>query len=455
MYNLNEREILFLNEYSTLDMNNPELGSTALKIQRILEAMLVEFCSRYEKIASGVHLLLEQIGKDKEFISSIQKTSDKPNYRRDFHIFRQNAYEINTCGNSKKHHPFIDPTPKKLNSARESIDECLKWYFEFGIKKTVKEIESTDSIAMNALHEIFSPTLKKGEGKTVEPHKQLVEKDNQIKLPETTEEIKINPPISPKTNKHLLSIGLIIISVGLIVYFILTLNDKKQKTNSPTVIVPENPADSVSSPDTTKHKPSNNPPTNEKSTNNPPIVNETEVGKKEEKEFKPVESPEPNGTSKYILNEEFKNNEGSTEMAVLIINNNSINGAIGQKVANVFLKNKGYNNTTSLLSQQFVSDGIFERIFNGGKTDLSKHKFSEYADYFCLGKLNIHTEQSDVRPDMRKATISLEIKVVKTNNGGEIINFTIPPRFNNGIGFSNQEAIEVATNNIITYLKNY
>ena len=109
----------------------------------------------------------------------------------------------------------------------------------------------------------------------------------------------------------------------------------------------------------------------------------------------------------------------------------------------------------------FVFEGLFfpphvgrHRRFEGC-TNFSKQKFSDFADYFCLGKIDIETGPSDVRSDMTKATINLEIKVVKTTNGGEIINLTIPSPYNIGAGFSKQQAIEVATENIINYLKKY
>ena len=181
-------------------------------------------------------------------------------------------------------------------------------------------------------------------------------------------------------------------------------------------------------------------------------VTETKPGKKDEHAVEPT----TNTPVKYIVNDDFKNKEGTNEMAVLIINkDNSINADMSQKVASVFLKNNQYNNTASLLSTKFVTDGLFNKIFNGIGIDISKQKFSDYADYFCLGRLSTETNPSDYSNDMIKADLILEIKVVKTINGAAIINFTVPSQFSQGAAFKKKEAIEVATGNIITYLKNY
>ena len=153
----------------------------------------------------------------------------------------------------------------------------------------------------------------------------------------------------------------------------------------------------------------------------------------------------------YVLNDSFKNKKGSNEMAVLIINaDNSINADLSQKIAAIYKNGKGYNTTTSLLSTQFITDGLFIKVFNGEKFDFAKQKIKGYADFLCLGKLTTEITNSSVSTNMLEAALNLELKIVNTSNGAAINSFS---KNKKGIGFSKQQAIEVATENIINDLK--
>ncbi len=318
---------------------------------------------------------------------------------------------------------------------KNSAKTILKWYFTYNNKFQLSNIENLSSEEKKEIEHLFNI-----ENIAADKDKEKTIAKDIYQRKEKDEGVETRGKTKPQINRNIYWLygGLLIIAIGLAVYILLKSNNKPQNS---------------ALPDSTKHNPPIDTPITIKETNKPPAEVKTEVIKKEEE---PIVNTPQISTSKYILNDEFKNKEGSNEMSILIINsNNSTNGTISQKIASVFLKNMGYNNTASLLSNQFVTDGLFEKIYNGEQNDLAKLKFSDYADYFCLGKLSIETNQSDLRTDMTKATISLEIKVVKTTNGGEIISLTIPAPYNIGVGFSKQEAIEVATDNIISYLKKY
>lgn len=156
------------------------------------------------------------------------------------------------------------------------------------------------------------------------------------------------------------------------------------------------------------------------------------------------------GTPKYVLNDQFKNKKGTNEMAVLIINtDNSINSDVTQKIATVYKNSKGYNTTTSLLSKQFIDDGLFNKIFTSEKFDFAKENIKDYADYICLGKFSTTTTTSELDNAMTKATATLEIKIVQTSNGAAINSFTKDVI---GIGYSKQQAIKTAIETIINSL---
>lgn len=157
------------------------------------------------------------------------------------------------------------------------------------------------------------------------------------------------------------------------------------------------------------------------------------------------------GTPKYVLNDQFKNKKGSNEMAVLVINEDkSINADVSQKLATIYKNSKGYNTTTSLLSKQFVTDGLFEKVFTQEKFDFANESLKDYADYICLGNLKTETKSSEIDNTMTKATVTLEIKIVQTNNGAAINNFS---KTMIGIGYSKQESLNNAIDNIINSLK--
>lgn len=156
-------------------------------------------------------------------------------------------------------------------------------------------------------------------------------------------------------------------------------------------------------------------------------------------------------TPEYILNDNIKNTKTSNEMAVLILNQDiTVNAIMSQRVASLYNNNKGYVTSTSILSNQFIKDGFFEKLYNGEKFNFSKQKINKYVDYLCLGKLSTIVNISNVSENMFQATVTLELRIVNTLNGGSINNIS---KYKSGIGFTKQQAIEVAEDAIINDLK--
>jgi hypothetical protein len=154
---------------------------------------------------------------------------------------------------------------------------------------------------------------------------------------------------------------------------------------------------------------------------------------------------------KYILNDSVINKKTSTEMTVLILNqDNTINSTMSQKVTTVFSNNKGYVTSTSVLTNKFVTEGYFEKLYNGEKFNISKLKINKYVDFLCLGKLTTDINKSTIGENMIQAILTLEIRIINTKNGASVNSFS---KYKSGIGFSKQQAVEVATDNIINDLK--
>lgn len=367
----------------------------------------------------------------------------------------------------------------EARQCKDALNVIMEWYFGIHRKYQLSNITNLDSTQKKAIKHLFPGKIDTSERNATQiieqeqKDKTIREKKGNTILKEQQESVVIGPKVKRHINPNVLGLfgGLILISLAVVVYLLVKSNEKSPIEDPPITDVQENPKDRDGDgiiddidkcptvPGLARYQGCPTPDTDTSgtkiATTNPPKEKEKKDIKKGKKGQEPLTDTIQNNLSNYISNNEFKNKEGSNEMAVLIINSNNTNADITPKVASVFLRNIGYINTASLLSREFVTDGLFEKIFNGGKFDFAKYNFKDFTDYFCLGKISIETGQSDDRQDMTKANISLDIKVIKTTNGGVVDQFTVPYPYNIGAGFSKKQAVEVATNNIITYLKNY
>jgi|GEM_PF-3362407 len=155
----------------------------------------------------------------------------------------------------------------------------------------------------------------------------------------------------------------------------------------------------------------------------------------------------------YFNVEKSFENDVSTEtmkIAVIIIDieNHSIHD-ISKKVAARLNKNK-INVTTSLFTNQFVIDGIFDKIFDGDAEVIQSLKLSEYCDYLILGKSSASYNEGSEFQGMITATVSIRINIIssKTGNGKGYFDVSEP-----GAGFSKAEAEKLASERILNILE--
>lgn len=156
-----------------------------------------------------------------------------------------------------------------------------------------------------------------------------------------------------------------------------------------------------------------------------------------------------NFLNRYLLNRSFTNRHESHEVAVLTIDEgNKVSHDITQKFASL-LKAKGFNVTASLFTIQFISDGIFEKIFNRDTGEAKKLELIKHADYIILGKKKVtFTENPDMQ-SMITARAVVEIHIISAKTGVIEDSFSISEV---GAGFSKSTSEGLATKRIIKKL---
>jgi|TARA_Y100000031_G_C8231255_1_gene391005 hypothetical protein len=149
--------------------------------------------------------------------------------------------------------------------------------------------------------------------------------------------------------------------------------------------------------------------------------------------------------NRYLSSRSFTNRPESSEVAVIIIDTEKqANHDTSQKIADS-LKAKGINTTSTLFSDQFIFDGLFEKIFNGNSSEIKKLELSKYSDKIVLGKSTVtFTENPEIQTITARLTINFCIISSKT---GSIKNrFSLSEV---GPGFSKTAAQDMAIERIV------
>ncbi len=152
----------------------------------------------------------------------------------------------------------------------------------------------------------------------------------------------------------------------------------------------------------------------------------------------------------YLLSRSFINRPDSQEVAVLVIDeDNRVNHDITQKIASL-LKTKRFNITSSLFSGNFVSDGMFERIFKGSAGDVNSLELPKHSDYIILGKKFVNFTENPDLLNVLTAHVFIEIHVVSTRTGTVADSFNVSEV---GAGFSKPNAESIAMERIFKKLE--
>ena len=150
--------------------------------------------------------------------------------------------------------------------------------------------------------------------------------------------------------------------------------------------------------------------------------------------------------NRYLMTSLLNNPETQDVVVLVIDEDNKINQNVSRKITSL-LKDKGLNLTTSLFTESFVIDGLFEKIFAGNANEAKHLELSKHSDHVILGKKRVSfTENPDLQ-NMITAKASIEIHVTSSETGAMEDCFTIEET---GAGFSKSIAEEAAMERILT-----
>lgn len=152
--------------------------------------------------------------------------------------------------------------------------------------------------------------------------------------------------------------------------------------------------------------------------------------------------------NRYLITSLLNNPETQDVVVLVIDEDNKINHDVSQKITSL-LKDKGLNLTTSLFTESFVIDGLFEKIFVGDANEVKNLELSKHSDRLILGKKKTDfTENPDLQ-NMITAKASVEIHVTSSETGTIEDSFTIEET---GAGFSKSIAEGAAMERILAII---
>lgn len=155
--------------------------------------------------------------------------------------------------------------------------------------------------------------------------------------------------------------------------------------------------------------------------------------------------------NQYLQSRSFLNQPHSNEVAVLVIDKGSNKRQdIAQKIASQ-LNTKGLNATASLFTRRFVSDGKFEKLFNGSADELKKLELSKYCDQIVLGRSSVNFKENPEMQNMITARVTVEFRIISTKTCLIENRFTLTEV---GVGFSRDTAKDLAVERILNMLEN-
>lgn len=152
-----------------------------------------------------------------------------------------------------------------------------------------------------------------------------------------------------------------------------------------------------------------------------------------------------------ILDNDFKNKEGSVEMAVMVINRQekTLNQPLTQNVSEVLKNSKGYNTNPSFFNTGFIKKGDFEKIFNADPNKINKLHLKDNLDFICLGKYQINGITKN-EYNMFTADVTLQLNIIDVKSGAVADSRTYKDR---GIGVTKEDAELNVRNKLTEQLK--
>jgi hypothetical protein len=152
----------------------------------------------------------------------------------------------------------------------------------------------------------------------------------------------------------------------------------------------------------------------------------------------------------YLRDRSFLNRPETKEVAIVMVEDKMINQPLGESVAAIFDAN-GLRTTTTLFTDRFVTDGLFEKFFNGGgSSEIAALDLVSNVDMLVLGKRTASfTTNSDLQNTIT-AKVTLEAKTISVKSVQTVETFSVSET---GVGFSNDAAVAAAMEKILKQWK--
>ena len=159
--------------------------------------------------------------------------------------------------------------------------------------------------------------------------------------------------------------------------------------------------------------------------------------------------PPPPPFPDYIANHSLKNTPQTKEIIILFIDqDNNTEQNISDALGKIY-KSQGFIVANSFFKNEFISDGIFNQLFEG-ETDLQKKMgLKQHADAICLGKLNISYRTNSKNLTIADAQVNIKI----TSTGNDVTDKSYSET-TTGTGVSEADAKSGAIANLLSLLEN-
>jgi hypothetical protein len=141
--------------------------------------------------------------------------------------------------------------------------------------------------------------------------------------------------------------------------------------------------------------------------------------------------------SQYFSYSGIENTLDKEEIAILILNeSDKIEYDLEVKIVDKLLRN-GFGATAKFFKNQFISAGLFDKLYDGDRELLRSLNIHSHADYIFLGKLSLNYRDND--QNLKTSIGKLSGVILNTQNGNIIKQVSINER---GEGFYEDDSQE-------------
>lgn len=183
-------------------------------------------------------------------------------------------------------------------------------------------------------------------------------------------------------------------------------------------------------------KPANSSPKSSYEADNPIFIEKpsSKLESQDKSTFKPAEIVKSRPSIN--LNSAFLNTEGSNEMAVLILSNNSQpDNNVSKLIADKYTRT--YRTTNALFPQSTINTPVVKQLFFGDSESMKALELKNHTDFICVGNISYNTRQNQIQKEMTTVEVSLDYTIYEVPSGTLVESFAKPAV---GTGWSEVQA---------------